>query len=507
MRSRSAVKNASSLFFNIILITLLNIFYRTIFVKTLGVEYLGLSSLISNILLLLSLAELGLAQAISYSLYKPLSNKEYGKIVSLMFLFKKAYFFIFLLMFFLGVIVSQYLSDFNGDNKYLNYQVSIFVLMLSSILVMYLFSYKRILIIADQKNYKITSVINICSIIDILVKIIILIKWPTPEGLVIALSFQLIMKLIENYLINKKINKLYKFIFSCEVHRLDPIAQREVIKNVKAMFFHKLGDSIMNGTDNILISKFVSLFMLGIYSNYFLIINTGIIILNVLFNSLTSILGSVIAEKNNFMRIICDSINFLGLLVFGLSSIYIILFSSNVIELWFGSEYTLEKRDIYLMAINFLFMGFRVPLNVIKSSSGIYDQDKYAPLFQSGINIIVSILLAINYGLSGVLIGTLISNIIVPLWYRPYIVYKYLFNDTCYDYFKKLMMFIIFWILVLLFSIFINNNILVSLSVYSLLIKFLIITFVYSLTAYLFFYKSNEFIFIKKRLSLLFPNR
>ena len=62
---------------------------RTVFVSYLGITYLGLSSYLASIISILSLAELGVAEAMSYALYSPLAKNDHGKINTLMILYRK----------------------------------------------------------------------------------------------------------------------------------------------------------------------------------------------------------------------------------------------------------------------------------------------------------------------------------------------------------------------------------------------------------------------------------
>jgi len=55
---------------------LMQFIVRTIFIQTLGKSYLGINGLFSNILSMLSLAELGVGNAILFKLYEPLSKND-----------------------------------------------------------------------------------------------------------------------------------------------------------------------------------------------------------------------------------------------------------------------------------------------------------------------------------------------------------------------------------------------------------------------------------------------
>ena len=58
---------------------LLGFVSRTVFIHTLGVTYLGVDGLYTNILSLLSLAELGIGTAMNFNLYKPVAEEDYEK--------------------------------------------------------------------------------------------------------------------------------------------------------------------------------------------------------------------------------------------------------------------------------------------------------------------------------------------------------------------------------------------------------------------------------------------
>ena len=67
---------------------------RTVIIKVLTIEYVGLSGLFSNVLMMLSLAELGLGEAIIFSMYGPIARSEKEKISDILGFYKKVYIFV-----------------------------------------------------------------------------------------------------------------------------------------------------------------------------------------------------------------------------------------------------------------------------------------------------------------------------------------------------------------------------------------------------------------------------
>ena len=83
---------------------------RTIFIYTLDKVYLGLNGLFTNIMTVLSLMELGVGSAIVFSLYKPLAEKDGGKIAALMQIYKKTYNIIGILVCVIGLVITPFLK-------------------------------------------------------------------------------------------------------------------------------------------------------------------------------------------------------------------------------------------------------------------------------------------------------------------------------------------------------------------------------------------------------------
>ena len=90
-RTNNVARNAWFAFIAQVINIVLSFLSRTVFIRLLGAEYLGVNGLFTNILTMLSFAELGIGNAIIYNLYKPLAENDQEKVKSLMALYEKAY--------------------------------------------------------------------------------------------------------------------------------------------------------------------------------------------------------------------------------------------------------------------------------------------------------------------------------------------------------------------------------------------------------------------------------
>ena len=407
---------------------------RIFFVKTLAEVYLGVNGLLSNVLGILALTELGIGTAIGYSLYDPLAKNDTKKVRSLMQFYKKAYQIIALVVLVLGLILLPFIPYLIKDTTGIENLSIIYLIFLINMVIGYLFSYKRTLINSDQKNYLIVPYTMFFNIITSVLQIVVLLIF---KNYIIYLLVQSICTIVENIVINRYIDKKYPYLVSNE--EVTPIEKEELstIKTkIKALLLHKVGSYTLSSTDNLIISKLIGIVVVGIYSNYSLIISMVSSFIYLLISNVISSLGNLIASENPKKCLkVFDEMNFTCFVLYGISSICLINLFNPFIELVFGTNYLLSMLVVYIIVINHYLTGMNNVVISIQTASGLYEKDKYVPLIQSAVNLIISIYLAKKIGLAGVFIGTIISTLI-PLIVKPCIVYKEIFKEKISLYFK-----------------------------------------------------------------------
>ena len=254
-------------------------------------------------------------------------------------------------------------------------------------------------------------------------------------------------------------------------------------------------------------TKYVGLNSVGIYSNYLVIINMLNSFINVIYNSITSSLGNLIVTEKADKRLeIFKIMDFIGFCIYGFCGMCLFNLFNPFIKIWAGEQYLFSTEIVGIIVLNFYITGMRVPLGTIKSAAGIYSQDKYIPLIQSLVNIIVSIILAKSIGVIGVLIGTLVSSVI-PTINRPHIVYKYVFEKKSYKYYiiylRNMIVFILGIILTNIIIQFIN----IQNSYLNLLVIGIISSFVYSIFIVILYRKTNEFEYLIEQVKNIFRGK
>ena len=493
MRTEKSILNVSSNFFIYAFRSVMMFIVRTVFIKVLGEEILGLDGLFTNILLMLSITELGVSNAINFSLYEPLAKKDYKKVSVLMSFYKRIYIVIGIIVTILGLIVMLFLNkivttDIPNLNLYLIYLIYLF-----DTVNLYFISYKETLIIADQNNYQLIKYNFIFYFIMYIIQIIVLIF---TKSFILYLMVKIIVMLIQRIYINQFITKRYNQVNFNINKKMDSKDLKMIKMNVKGMFFHKIGYYFINGTDNIIISRFLNIVTVGIYTNYLSLITMTNTLLSSLYKGITASFGNLIVLENKEMQEqIFEKINFAGHLLYSFVTIAFIILINPFITLWLGEKYTLKIAVVIVLCMNFYIDGMRLSIDAIKDAAGLYNQDKYVPIIQSIINIILSVILVKKMGLIGVVLGTLISNIILPCWNRPYIIYKYVFKNSPKNYYinyiKNFMVVSIITIIIML----IMNRINLSINILNFVLSVLIYSLLYFILISIFYFKNKNYRF------------
>ncbi len=467
---------------------------RIVFIRTLGKIYLGVDSLFTNVLTVLSIADLGISTAINYCLYQPLSDKNYKRVSSIMTFYKKVFNILGVIVLIIGLSLIPFLKFVvreNVDNLYL-----IYIIYLLTTVVTYFISYKDALLTADQNYYK--SSVIICITYIIMYSLRILFLYLMPNFIIFAL-IQLIMIIVQRILINRYITKEYSHVDFNSPDKLTKVEQKDIFNNIKSLFVNKVGGFLVNGTDNIIISSLTNLGVgvVGVYTNYYSITGMLDTILAKAILSITASFGDLaVNEDKKIQENVFNIISFISFLVYGLLSIGFMFLLSIFIKICFGKGFELDILTVLIICLNFYFTGMLKPLDMIKEATGNYKQDRYANLIQAVVNIVFSIILGKLFGLFGVVLATLISIAAVPLWNRPYIAYKYIFNKNPIGYYLKQFMYLIVNVAIYFVIGFVVNYINVDNNLLSFIVKGITICIIYFAIISLVFFRTDEYKFV-----------
>ena len=412
-----------------------NFIARKIFVVVLTKEYLGLDGTFANILTMLSLAELGVGTAITYSMYKPLAEGDQKLILSLMTLYRKFYTVIGITVGVLGAALTPFLQYIIRDIPDIPHIHLIYLMFVLDSSISYFLVYKQSLISADQKQHIVTAYQYKTSMAVTAAQCVALLL---TGNYVLYLALKLCATFVCNALLARKADRLYPYLKQKTVQPLPAPVRQDISKNIRAMIAHKLGSVVVFGTDNVLIAYFVGAVSVGLYSNYLLITQSLKSAYSMIFRAMTASIGNLCAaEDTTHAQSVFWRVDLLTRWLYGFSAVCLVVLLNPFISLWLGADYLFPMPIVLLVVSSFYVTGMRQSVLTFREAMGLYWYDRHKPLFESAINLAVSILLAKPFGIVGIFIGTVVSTLSTCTWVEPYILFRHGFGAPVGKYFAR----------------------------------------------------------------------
>lgn len=432
-RKKQTLKNITVAFFSNILIYVLSLFTSRVIKERLGLDILGLNGVLANVISILSLTELGIGGVITFALYEPLAHQNKELIKSIMAFYKKAYRIIAIVVAVIGLVLLPLVPSLIKSSDFSNrYIVMVYLLFLANSVLSYLWVYKRTLIVADQKNYVVTIV---GLVYTYALKISQLFAVFFTSNYILFLVIQMVCTLIYNLVISSVCDKLYPFLKD-KAEKLPQEQVQLIAKKIKALFFHSLGTVVIFGTDNILISYFCGITEAGRYTSYLSIVNMIGTIVVIVFDNLRDSLGNfLVTETRERKRELFNNLFFMNQTLVSIFSICLLLLLTPFVQLWFGTDTVLPNYVVASMVFCFYLQKSMLTTGGMKSSAGLFEQDRFIPIYESFVNLVASILLANKFGIVGIVWGTIISTILGPFLVQPLILFKHVFAENGFKYF------------------------------------------------------------------------
>lgn len=410
MRAEAIIRNSMWGIFQQFIICILGLFSRRVMIDTIGIEGVGLNGLLTNVVAVLSLAEMGVSAAIVFHMYKPLANGDNDTITRLMNFYRTVYRIIAFTILVVGLLLMPFMKYIVHDVSYSDeYVLLIYFLFLMQTVTSYFFAYKRTLLSADQKQYIISIFDLIFKIITIIGGIIIL---KITKELSYYLVFLIFASVVNNIMIAGKVDKLYPHVKNSKP-MLGKEHRKSIFKDVKNIFIGKMSATITNSTDNILISALVGTIVTGLYSNYTIILNTLTSVMNQFSYAMTGSIGNLIAtETGEHIEDVLKKLVFIMFFLAAFCCICLTCLIDPFITLAFGKNLLLQRYVVYICIAVFYFATVKIPVWNMVQASGLFKTDKFIAIAGSTINLVASFILGKIIGIAGILIGTICTYVI-----------------------------------------------------------------------------------------------
>lgn len=446
MKAKNSLRNAIAAFISNFVSIIIGLIAQKMLINILGIEYVGLNGLFTNIISMLAIVELGFSSAIIYNLYAPVAKNDYHTIRVLLQFYKRVYRVIACVVLLIGFAIMPFLTLFIADVEIDVNVYVVYALFIVDVVCSYLLSYRRSILYADQKNYVI-SLVHIFYLIGM--NVLQLTMLIATKNYYLYLAIKILFRIIENSIIHYAAGKKYQYLSTHGKEKLPTKTRKDIFKKIRGLFLHKVGTFIVLGTDNLVISRYFGLVTVGFYSNYYIIINALNMIFGQAISAVTPSIGHLLIEEDqskNFQ--VFRKIRFIVFWISCFSGIGLLVISQPFIELWLGQEYVLGLSVVAAIVFNYFQKMMRYSYSTFKDAAGIYYEDRFVPIIESVINIIVSVILAKVIGLPGVFIGTIVSGLALWCYSYPKFVYKGLFGRSYTDYAKETIGYIVCFLLI-----------------------------------------------------------
>lgn len=470
---------------------------RTVFIKILGEEYLGISGLFSNILNILSLAELGIGTSVVYALYKPIAENDREKISQLMKFYKTTYRIIALVVLAFGLLFIPFLDFFVKTDEEIPHLTLYYLLYLANSAASYLLIYKSSILNADQRYYVLKINRFVFEMLKHVLQISVMVL---THNFLFYLVVQIICTIGSNLSISRRVDKLYPFLKE-HSGKLPGEEKRAILANVKNIFIYKIGGVILNNTDNILISKILGTVIVGYYSNYLLIVNAVTTFTTLIFSSITGSVGNLNASASPKESLrIYNLLHYISFWIHGFCAVAVMSLISDFVALWVGLEFRVDSFAVFAISVN-LFLSGTVSINAVyRNTTGLFKDIKYIFVFTSVLNIVLSIVLGMKIGLGGILIATAISRILTTVWFEPYTILKKYFNTGYLSYFLRQIEYTAITVLAYV-PIYFLNKMLPQITMVNFMVKVVFTAVIPNLVFLLCTFKTEEFSLLKHRIT------
>lgn len=477
---------------------------RTVFIQTLGEAYLGLNGLYTNILSVLNLTELGIGTAIVIELYRTVAMKDEEKTKQYMQFYKKAYSCIGIFILIIGLSITPFLNFFIKDIEsvtLINYRLVFLLYLFNTVFSYFFFAYRNSILQANQQEYKSRIINCIFKFLEMILQIITLIIF---KNIYVYLMIPLVLGCISTVVKGILIGKWYPFILEKPKGKLSKEELEITKKNVFSVALYKISGTVINSTDNIILSSFIGVILTGIYSNYLILTSSVKTMLEILFSSVTASLGNLNIEADDDVEKkyrIFNILSFLNFWIYGFCSVCFLVLFAPFIKIWIGEKFIMNELTEYFIVINFLIAGLQETIGTHRAAYGLFYKGRYRPIFSVLLNIISSIIFVRifppEYGIVAVLLGTIVSNIAVSWWFDSYLVFKCVFNRKPWIFYITFCKRFIYVMIV--GSLLRKISVLIPIQgIAAVIIDSLLTIVIYNTIFVILFFKREEFVYLRK---------
>jgi len=432
-RTNKSIKNIIfSVAFQFVTV-LANFSIKTALIKFLGIQYAGVAALFTDVLSILSMAELGFSTAIGYALYGPLHRKDEPQIAKLMHFYKKIYRVVAAIVMGAGILCMPFLGYIikgsAGIEENITVVFAFFVIQTAS---SYLLIYRATLLEANQQKSIVCGVGIIFTVIATVIEVLSLVVF---KKYLLYLTISVIMIIVKNIAISLAAQKQFPILREKTTERLTDSEKKEITKDIKALAIYKIGHTIQVSTASIIISTLLGTVSVGLLSTYRLITNNIDKIFGQVFEAMKPSVGNLaVSESKEHQYDVFKRMCFLSFLCGNFIAVAAFVLINPFITLWLGEEYLLGMGVPLMLVLDMYILTMARPYEAFRIANRLFLKGKYRPIVMTVINLILSVIFGRMWGIFGVLLSTVLARTVTHVWYDPWLIYRNVFKVPFFKY-------------------------------------------------------------------------
>ena len=410
-RTTNALRNTLISFGSFILIFLFGVGIRRLFLDNLSIEYLGYEGLFSNIFAVLSTLDLGAGSILLYRLYRAIAENSEGEIRKLLAMYARLYRLVAGVVLLLGLAVIPLLPLLIRDEiSDWNFVYLIYIMQLvTTVGVLYL-SYYRLLLEAHQRVSDAVIVETSIRIASQILKVVVILY---TKNYLIYLSVGLLYNLVSALLISFRCRREFASLLGGPFDKqyFKEGLFRSELKNSSVI---RLSQTVFYLMDTLLVSSLIGLRAVALYGNYTMIGGQVLMGFNALLQPVRASAGNYAntetKEDSYRMFRIVDLIAFF-LASFVLTSLFTLF--QPTISVIYGAQYLLPLSFLAFYSLYCYIIIKDNAIRMFRETVGEFKQEKMWSVTGAGVNIILSIIGVKLFGITGILMGTFLSELVL----------------------------------------------------------------------------------------------
>ena len=435
---KSTLNSLVGLFANLIS-GILGFFLRGVFIRLLGLEYAGINSLFADLLKLLNLVDLGVSNAILVRLYRSCAQKNDEETELYLATYRRICYTIAAIVTFAGLACTPFLKYLiKKQPSFPEPLWSLFAFVLAQSFVSHALSYQSTLFTAKQERFIDTLTAYSCLFLQHGLQLVSLFLFKNIYYYLVVPIFTTILRYgIDGYISHQR------YGLRCHASReLTQNEKIELVKDVGSLSVYKLARTLDATIDTMLITRFVSVALTGIYGS-----------INMLFTALDELLASfndgIIAsvgilfasgQRARTNEVFFEAFHF-AFFVYGLCAVTLAPVASQFSLYWI--THTLPSNCLFLIILNFYMHGLAANVSTFRNSMGLFRKGWKQPAATAALNLIFSYFFIQHFGLLGTLLGTFLARLLSQTWFDPFIICHFGFYCSPIKYYVRYLIYLL----------------------------------------------------------------